>query len=173
MKESFEQNGTFWGQLVILGIMRRPVCSCQELSVLPESCWLTCSHLLSSKSLTGAPCSCNQDSPLLILLQPLGALIRLPGLPGILFQCELTLYALVKLPESSTDYVRMFLNPVLFFSECFLLSVFKSLCHLLVLGSWAGYLTFLMSQFPLYSEDDCTPFLIVLAGVNEIIYEKH
>ena len=69
--------------------------------------------------------------------------------------------------------VRMFLNPFLFFSELFLLSVFKFFCHLLVLGSWAGYLNFLMSQFPMNSEDDCSTFLIVLAGLNEIIYEKH
>lgn len=89
------------------------------------------------------------------------------GLHGVFFQCELTLYVLVKLPESSTACVRMFLDPVLFFS-----------CHVSISTlslTGPGILDGLLD----HSCVSVSPvkwgwlFLSVLAGLNASIHQQH
>lgn len=79
----------------------------------------------------------------------------------------------MKLPESSVDYVRMSLNPVVFFSQFFLLCVYIPSLTLSGPGILGRLLNLFMYQFHLYSEDDYSTLLIVLAGLNEIIHGKH
>lgn len=102
--------------------------------------WVLLTHPFSSlspHSFTAAPCHCNQDFSLLIL-QPLGALKRSLGLPGIFFSMLVDFVFVGEITRLFMHYVRICLNLLLFFSDFFLPSVFKSvLCHLLVLGSWA------------------------------------
>lgn len=115
-KGSFEQNETFRGQPVLLEIVVRPVCSCRELRVLHESCLLSHSLLLPVTA-TG-------------LFTPNSAASRscekITKASWDIFPMSVEFVNVGEITDSSMDFVRIFLNLVLFFSEFFLPSVFKS-----------------------------------------------